>query len=356
MDNNLTNEYIDNAIDALIKAFGIKESFNHEKLVYLVIPNTIQEAIKSIAIQLGLPIEISLSYVSKYFDTKNKSRFYSSALSRINNRGSEGIVAQVTIPNYVPAYGSKALEGFLINVKVGEDYYKQPETFISIMAHELSHILLHSIMHPEKDNEIYTDLVPLILGFSDVIEKGRKVVLTEFVGDKAITNTIRYGYLTDNQFEFALNKIRKIISAYKTKKSKSFYYEKMLKEQIHKTQRNIILLKEYMEYLDSHCFRTYKLNDANRIVAIHQLGYLYAIEELIWDCNKMLKEHAYLTKPLTYYTRENILEIDKYNSKSQYMLSTLIEKCNKLESDIKLLSKYISFWNKIRIKKRCYSK
>lgn len=67
------------------------------------------------------------------------------------------------------------------------------------MAHELSHVLLYSLMHPQKDNEFYTDLVAMLLGLSQVIEKGRKIKKVRELGDMTETQIIIYGYLSDDE-------------------------------------------------------------------------------------------------------------------------------------------------------------
>ncbi len=100
--------------------------------------------------RLGLPIRITLSYVSKEFRLGNTEGFRSSGLSRTDwtGRGVDGITAQVSIPDYLPLYGSVALAGYPISVRVSENCLERPETFLAIMAHELSHVLLRSLCHP----------------------------------------------------------------------------------------------------------------------------------------------------------------------------------------------------------------
>jgi Zn-dependent peptidase ImmA (M78 family) len=66
------------------------------------------------------------------------------------------------------------LNNFPINVWISENCKDKPETFMTIMAHELSHVLLHSLRHKEMDNEIYTDITAILLGFSVVIKKRKK--------------------------------------------------------------------------------------------------------------------------------------------------------------------------------------
>ena len=71
--------------------------------------------------RLGLPIRITLFYVSKEFRLGNTEGFRSSGLSRTDwtGRGVDGITAQVSIPDYLPLYGSVALAGYPISATWG---------------------------------------------------------------------------------------------------------------------------------------------------------------------------------------------------------------------------------------------
>jgi len=216
MDNQLTNAYIINAIKSLIDDLGVKESVNHDEIIKLIYRQQIKDAIYVIARQLGLPIKINISYVSKNYKSNDNNKFRSKAMSRVNRERSEEIIAQVAIPKDLPMFGSHELINYKIDVKVSENCCTYPETFIAVIAHELSHVLLYSLRHPEKENEIYTDLVANILGFSDVISIGRKNEVEEDLGYRINTLTTTYGYLTDEQFELVNCKIKEIIEKYKT--------------------------------------------------------------------------------------------------------------------------------------------
>ena len=93
------------------------------------------------------------------------------------------------------------------------------------MAHELSHIVLRSLWHKERNNEVYADLTAMILGFSRVMKKGRKIKETQPVGTRnhviyseTVTKTLMttYGYLSDDQFKLASDKIDGILKKYRT--------------------------------------------------------------------------------------------------------------------------------------------
>ena len=154
MFERLTNTDATNALDELIACLGVREEMPYHDLVALLQKKDPEGCVQEIATRLGLPIRISLSYVPKDFRPATANRFRSSALGRTDStgRGIEGITAQVSIPHDLPMFGSSDLEGFPIRVRVSESCYAHPETFVTMIAHELSHVLLASLWSPHKDS------------------------------------------------------------------------------------------------------------------------------------------------------------------------------------------------------------
>lgn len=223
---DVNQEYISEAICNLFGLVGAKENIYYNSLYTPFNKGKIKECIKEIAQYLGLPIEIILSYVpSNYVPTHSESqRFTSPSLvaTDSNKRGRAGITAEVYIPNNLPLYGSSSLKNFPIKVKISENINEYPDTFMVVMAHELSHIVLYSLQHSKKENEIYTDITAMLLGFNEIISNGRKTVKQHeqrsLLSTTTITETVTYGYLTDSNFNFAHNKIKEIVSQNKSSK------------------------------------------------------------------------------------------------------------------------------------------
>jgi len=205
MEEKIKNDYIEKALDELIPKLGTKEFIDHQKLILLIESKKIKECIKEIALYLGLPIEVNLSYVPKGYRPGSNDGFQSTHLVKTDqhNHGIGGITAQVSIPSNLPLYGTSRMINFPISVRLSEDCAENPATLISVMAHELSHIVLHSMWHKEKDNEYYTDLTAMLLGFALIMRTGRKVVksktdhqyLLVTVRSVTTTSTTTYGYL-----------------------------------------------------------------------------------------------------------------------------------------------------------------
>lgn len=101
--------------------------------------------------------------------------------------------AAIYIPDNIPLY--PLLEGYQLEMQCRELILSSYEMFVLNMSHELSHVVLYSLYHPYKCSEVATDLTSMLLGFSDIIYNGRKFCCNG--------NIYRYGYLSDEEFEFA---------------------------------------------------------------------------------------------------------------------------------------------------------
>lgn len=218
MENELHNKDIEKAISELETSLGVKEPVSGEEVFALIRSGDTTNAIKLIAQQLDLPVSIDVTIVPNDYRAQNGSaRFHSTQLVKSKRHGvsSEGITAQVLIPPNLPFYGTQALTNYPITVKISQNCTNHPVVFMTIMAHELSHVLLHSLGHAKKDDEFYTDLTAIMLGFASVYEKGRKITkVTEdysFAGTTTTTQTTTYGYLNDAQFSFAYDTVFSIL-------------------------------------------------------------------------------------------------------------------------------------------------
>ena len=254
MYDSMSKEYIDKAIDDLICVFGVKEEISKKELVMMASENP-KQCVEKIAMYLGLPVHINLYTVPKHYKQESNIRFETRQLSKTDNsgKGIGGIAAQVFIPEHLPNYGSPKLKGYPISVRISENYFEEPETFIALIAHEMSHVLLKSIWHPMKDNEFYTDLVPIVFGFGKIIDSGRKIETPESI--------IPFGYLTDTQYNYARERIDQILEEYKSFKTmlleKAILIQGLIKDLKNDLQKFEQLLKDIykhgkkLDYTDS---------------------------------------------------------------------------------------------------------
>jgi hypothetical protein len=335
MDNSLSNQYIAEAIRELINLFGIKEDINYLKMKDLVVENKVEKCIIEIANQLGLPIKVNL-IVGGDFQTRGLSQTDSSG------RGKDAIAAQVSIPGNLPIYGADNFKSILIDVRVSENYDEHPLTFIGLMAHELSHILLHSLLHPQKESEFYTDLTAMVMGFALVMENGRKVE-KNWADEKATyTQTTTYGYLNDNQFNFARGQINKIFKKYYAIKQQILFDANELRKICCKSDQTLKKIYAYLEYLDKNPKNNIRPKDAKLIVSFHQSGYFERYEKDLSNA-KTISGEAIKSYSRHYpqITKELSSQIKKTTEKIQAVLTKSYEQESTMSGDLKVLKRYV---------------
>ena len=356
---NVSNNYIEGAVKTLADSIGIKDNVNDQKIISLVRQRKVKEGIKEIAKCLGLPIEINLSYVPKGYRPDNTNTFHSTHLVKTDwrGRGNEGITAQVSIPGYLPMYGTSGLNNFPISVKVSENCTDNPATLIAVMAHELSHIVLHSLWHKEKDNEIYTDITAMMLGFSNIIKNGRKVIKTSTSTDYGFlsnttatrTETTTYGYISDENFNFAFKKIEEILNKYKQGKNKLIIKIKELTRKLKKNRKAMIYFRKYLEYVDKNLNRKMSREDGHKILTFHQVGYTDEFKRAIRETESELKQFNNFVQNLNHYNENIFGTIKQYEEKIRTTATDLNSKHSKMKTDVNILKKHVSFGYKLKI-------
>lgn len=353
MENEVKNDYIEKALNELIPIFGIKEFVDHKKLISLVYSKKIKEAIKTIASYLGLPVEINLSYVPKDYRPNNNDGFQSTHVVKTNrrNHGTGGITAQVNIPPNLPFYGTPGMINFPINVRLSEDCAENPSTLISVMAHELSHILLYSILHREKENEFYTDLTAMMLGFANIIKTGRKVIKTQTF-NAAVTNTeiTTYGYLSDENFIFAFNKIENLLSKQESEKKKFLKKLNEFEKQLNKTRERLFYFEKYFEYLDKNLDQKISQEDGYKISVFHQHGYIDNFQSVVRKNKTSFEFFLKFAENLKNYNKQNTETMQKYEMQLKSANEELAKQDFLLKKDVDVLKKYVSFFYKLKLK------
>ena len=351
MENNLTNEYIDTAIEELISLLGIRESVLIEKIKIPYRREDIKECVKDLTYYLGLPIEINLSYVSKDYTPDNSDSFNSKNLVKTDyrGRGNEGIVAQVSIPSNLPIYGSPNLKNFPIKIRVSENCAEYPDSFISVMAHELSHVILYSLLHKNKDNEFYTDLTAMVLGFSGIMEYGRKNVEVERGFESKTIHTTTYGYLSDEQFKYAFNKINHLINKYKELKKKTLRRTESLKSKLLFHNETIFKFEKYLKNIGKYHDKNFEKSDELRIMLMNQIGYTDQLYAVIKENNEKLVNFTEFITKAELYSNNYLAKTKELEENLKISFRNLNIKFSSLNEDIQLLKKYTGLFNRIKI-------
>jgi hypothetical protein len=309
-----------------------------------------QGCVQKIATGLGLPIRISLSYVPKGFRPGDTDRFRTTALARTDwtGHGIESITAQVAVPQHLPMLGTSGLHGYPIWVRVSEDCHEQPATFVAIMAHELSHVPLASLCHPKKDSELHTDLVPILLGFRNVVQGGRKVVESTTIGNETTTRTTTYGYLTDSHFDFACNHARNILKRHQRQKKRVTELVRQLHRKLHIATRDLARFRDYLRYLDAHPVKKMRQNDGLRVVQFHAWDYTRDWEINITRVRSSLGEAEAFVRPLSHYTRSAVEQIEEHTRNLEWASEQLDQLIKGITRDVRTLQRYVPLLYRMR--------
>lgn len=355
--DEVKNDYIEKALNELIVTFGIKDFVDRQKLISHIFSNRTKECIKEIALCLGLPIDVNISYVPKGYRPGINDSFQSSHLVKTDGRGrgSGGITAQVSIPSNLPLYGTPSMVNFPINVRLSEGCAEYPATLISIIAHELSHIILHSMWHKEKDNEFYTDLTAMIFGFAKIMETGRKVIEKSTSAEHGLststtTTTTTYGYLSDDNFDFAFNKIGAILNKQNSAKIILLKKLEQFKEQINETKKLSFYFEKYLGYLDKHLVQKISQEDGYKISAFHQPGYTDKFQSAVRKNETSLADFLKFVENLKNYTGRNMEIMQQYETQLRSANEELGKQHFLLQKDVDILKKYVSFLYRLKLK------
>ncbi len=350
--DGISNEYINNAIDELTTQLGVKEPIAIQTILKPLRARNIKGCAESIAGYLGLPIVVNLSHAP----------FESTGLAKTDyaGRGVAGITAQVSIPNYLPLYRTPGLEEFPIFVRISDNCLRYPVTFAAIMAHELSHIVLHSLQHKERDNEFYADLTAMILGFSRVMKDGRKLRETQTVQTKNYiiysetvtqTTTTTYGYLSDSQFKLASDKIERILRRYRAscRDSKEELVRKLsdYEKKILVYKRELFRFSKFIDYVDNKRITRMSQEDVAKLIAFHQPGYVDRFAGVLRS-NEENRRQIYDGLPVglskstaSHYTTGTPDSLRALCNDVGALLSNLEQECTSLKNDIGVLKKHV---------------
>lgn len=343
------NNYINDAILEITNLLGIKEKLIYDDIDELCHQGKIKECAEKIAKLLNLPIKINLRYVKP--GDSEQQQFSTRSLANNQDGKSEGITAQISIPNNIPMFGTRDFENLTIDVRVSKNVKDFPQTFISVMAHEFSHIILYSLKYNKADNEIHTDLTAMILGFNDAMQAGRKIFKQDTRPDHmsinttiTTTTTTTYGYLDDNGFNFAHNRINEIIEKNINDKKKLIKKIKSARKNFLTLEKNITKFKKYLDIIDKNRERKIKKSDTKQIISFHQNDYLYEIEKFLNDNKNNKIFNTKLLKAKKHYHKDWISQIEK----DLITLNSTTQKENKsIKNDLKVLNRNIGILKKI---------
>lgn len=339
------NKYIDSAIDDLVHLVGVKECISNGLLWQLLREGKTKDCVEGIANYLGLPISVVLSYVPSVYPgtTVPGHGFVSQELAKTDStgKGVESITAQVSAPDNLPLFGSSNLRNYFVTVRVSDNVANHPWTFMAMMAHELSHILLRSLQDREWDNEVYTDIASMLLGFNEVVNRGRTVVEQ----DSNVTRTTTYGYLSDTGFSYAYQKISRLLETNCELKKGIVQKIEQLRSLLVRLKKSISKFKQYIEFIDTSPRKRIRGYDAQQIVSLHQPRYVKKFEDFVSASEARLQKCRYYEAIKHYQHNWHTGMEDELNQLTHEAKRV----AKSLEKDLRVLKKNMSFRWRLRI-------
>ncbi len=208
----LTNEQIKQYIDQLVSFYGHCDPIKETALSILFQQNLYGECLRQIMIYMRLKTRIKITYLPTHAYQDDKSLGY------------------VTIPETLPFIGTPAFKEMLFVICAKAEAKQNFHTFVYMLSHEVSHIVLHGSNHPLKQSEMATDLCTLVFGFEEFVSKGRCTIASNPVlGSQSLVTT---GYLSHEQVLFAtsyLRTLRKKASNKKRNEAIFSWFKKLLR-------------------------------------------------------------------------------------------------------------------------------
>jgi hypothetical protein len=265
----MTLESVRQDFEELDRTIGVKSPMAFQSLAELHASGDHGGLCRAIGVHMGLPNAVRI------VSTTERQRFTTRALSTTNaeGRGTHGIVAQVSIPPNLPMYGTAAFAAHVVDLLLGKEFVTAtPYTAIAVLAHELSHVLLYALKHPRRESEPFTDLVPIVLGFGQIVERGRVVSTSEIRGNTEFSSKVTYGYLSDDEFEFARRLTHTRLAGRMARRNEAH----ALATRVHRSATEAIASTRHVAavicQMDADPHRVPR-RDAPRIVELHRPGY-----------------------------------------------------------------------------------
>lgn len=197
-------------VQKLICSYGLYPTINETALKIQFEHGLYAECVLEIMRKMGLKNRIKVICYADYKYPCSKS------------------AARIIMPQPIPLIGTEKFNSLRIDVEIRESIKKQFYSFVSSIAHELSHLVMYGTKHELHKSEIATDLCMLVFGFSNFVVKGKNMTTWTIYGDQSIT----LGYLSAEQLQHAISYVNQLQSnrAKVGPKSKSKTFKDFIKK------------------------------------------------------------------------------------------------------------------------------
>lgn len=220
-------------------------------------------------------------------------------------------------------------------IHISREIMNYPELVLATLSHEISHKYIHFNNLTFKniyENEVFTDLTAVFLGFGKLMLNGVNVKKEINLGDIKKTHEKSVGYLNRNQLAFIYLAVNYMYGECKTNQ-----YSFLNKEALESVNQ---VEKEYKTFFKEIKFYSTKIQKINSLK--FKLAYLMKVARLsgayrLSDSKISNDINTYLYKEFTHL---NLIENRLIYFKKEFLLRILFEpkKSNKIRNEIPLVS------------------
>ena len=281
---SVTFEFLDSAIDDLYNTIGVKDNMSFYSVYSIYSESWIKWLCRKIAQELWLNVNLDIKYATW-------NNFKTTQLHTYSDWDS-WICAQVDIPDGIGNYNFDTIRGYIISIILSPYIEKDNILWFSVvMAHELSHIVLHLIKHAQRENEYYTDLTAMMLWFNEIYNNWRKKTKetdSYVVGNIRHTNTsaVTYWYLDDIDFGYASSKIQFLLDQDKLHRDILRKRGDRLEKMIYKISKYITIFNKKLTKLSIKLW----INSITNLQKYFDVTYIQKYETTIYKAREIINK------------------------------------------------------------------
>lgn len=332
-------------INMLIENIGVSEPLDLILLHGYLNHYENDKCIKAIANHFNLPIKIKITsvvsktkYGKKVFDYKED----------IFGENTEFALAKVIIPHNLPNYYSCQLKDYPIEVIVDSNLHLDNDLFISTIAHEISHIYLHSLDHPDKEDEIVTDIVAVLKGFGEFMLRSRVKIEKKEILEIVYTKKTHYGYLAGNQLYQAMQLYNDKLKNHKKSNNKAICVLNQYNSFINKFKMSIDNVNAIKNYFNlNHGFKTQK-EDIIILMTLFSADFIPNLQNRLSQHLNIYSRQILYFCNINHYNEEYVKKKEEYDAEMKPSLKDIIWEYKTLKRVLNVSQKYIPL--KMRLK------
>jgi len=228
--------------------------------------------------------------------------------------------------------GQFSVNGYLVKIKLIMNWNSTLEQVIAIACHECTHLFLYSKKIEFKntlENEIFTDIAAIYLGFNEYIKKGYEVTETRNSFCPEMIETSKIGYISSIEIDYIIKTLKRYRKDMNKKSTDLTRKQDNIINQTMKIQNKLKILTKKLE-LNYDLINISKNITSNKKIPnndfelLQENYYLYESGELKNRIEKIKSKMENLNK-------EDQKEFDTYSQ-------SLIEEIESFENELDILN------------------